>query len=413
MNDQFDETQLSAYLDGELTPEERERVENWLNESGSARRTLERLQAVSTCLTQLPVSPAPDGFSEAVLAASDSDRVTVRPATSPGRRLVLAATGVAAALAVALAIGTWPGSSSDEPAIGTLASATASPSSETSELQLHTEPGSQALMAPAENGQKFVFNNTLDKAQVGQVISAMETSGDQAVVVKLTVVDVEQGLDQLRLLLQQHEIPRADASPSSDKVGFGQARVERARGGPGAAGLGSADGLVSVVVKASPGQMSEALAQFRREVVRELEIAGSVQVATLQQSPDGRRAFDALASYGRGPQKALARSAVRRQPIAPPAPTTAGKRDRAAATADAAPVVTPGGSAQVSIVLPNELLTRIRKSKEVAREKETDSDGRVLRRRESGQQPLLVVFMLVAEPRPSPARTKTGPDGAA
>ena len=318
---------------------------------------------------------------------------------------------MAAALAVALSVGTWPGSSSDEPVTGTLASATIPPSSETSEL--HTGPGSQALMAPAENGQKFVFNNPLDKAQVCQVISAMETSGDQAVVVKLTVVDVEQGLDQLRLLLQQHEIPRADTSPSSDKISFGQARVERARGGPGAAGLASADGLVSVGVKASPEQMSEALAQFRREVVRELEIAGSVQVATLQQSPDGRRAFDALASYGRDPKKALARSAVRRQPIAPPSPTTAGKRNRVAATADAAPAVTPGGSAQVSIVLPNELLARVRKSKEIAGEKETDSDGRVPRHRESVQQPLLVVFMLVAEPRPSPARTKTGPDGAA
>lgn len=413
MNDRYDETQLSAYLDGELTSEELEQVENWLSESESARRTLERLQTVSTCLTQLPVSPAPNGFSEAVLTASDAQRVDVSSPGTPQRYRVAVTAGVATVLALTLilSISPWIGFFGGDPQVDTLASATPSPASSNPESELRAEPGSQGLEAPAENGQKFVFNDTLDKAQVGQVISAMETTGNRAVVVKLTVVDVEQGLDQLRLLLQQHEIPRADASPPKDKARFsGAARSRRPMGDPGSPNR-TTDGLVSVVVKASPGQMSEALTRFRREVVRELEIAGPVQVAALQQSPDGRRAFDALASYGRSPQKRLAK-ANRELRSAPATAIAAGKSGRAASASDAISVA-PGGSAQVSMVLPSGLLSQVQKSGNRNREKETGSGEEVAGGLRSTQQPLLVVFLLVAEPQQSPARTKPEPDGAA
>ena len=64
-------------------------------------------------------------------------------------------------------------------------------------------------------GPELVFNKAPDKAEVGQILSAIDTSDGQAVVVRLTVVDVKQGLDSLRLLLQKHQIAGARESAVS------------------------------------------------------------------------------------------------------------------------------------------------------------------------------------------------------
>lgn len=51
--------QLHAYLDGELTPAERHRVEAWLAEDAEARRELDALRQIRNSVQAAP-TPAPD-----------------------------------------------------------------------------------------------------------------------------------------------------------------------------------------------------------------------------------------------------------------------------------------------------------------------------------------------------------------
>ncbi|GIT28825.1 MAG: hypothetical protein Ct9H300mP1_08710 [Planctomycetaceae bacterium] len=99
-----------------------------------------------------------------------------------------------------------------------------------------------------------VLPKSLDKAQVGQILSAVDFSDGDAVVVRLTVVDIKQGLDSLRLLLQKHHIARADAIASG--------RGPNPDGTPKGGQQPSTDHLVSVVVQASPKQVSDAMPQI-------------------------------------------------------------------------------------------------------------------------------------------------------
>ncbi|RMF75151.1 MAG: hypothetical protein D6744_13830, partial [Planctomycetota bacterium] len=52
-------SELSAYLDGELTPERAKEVEQWLASSSSARAQLENLRSVRDELANLPRVEAP------------------------------------------------------------------------------------------------------------------------------------------------------------------------------------------------------------------------------------------------------------------------------------------------------------------------------------------------------------------
>lgn len=71
-----DEELLSAYLDGELTDDERSRVEQWLADDLSAREALDELAEVSAWVRGLPRPAAPVDVHNAVL-------VRVRPLNAP------------------------------------------------------------------------------------------------------------------------------------------------------------------------------------------------------------------------------------------------------------------------------------------------------------------------------------------
>lgn len=61
------ETLLSAYLDGEVTSEERALVEEWLNDSAVHRETLDDLKRLRTDMQQLPKHQLGEGFVRSVL----------------------------------------------------------------------------------------------------------------------------------------------------------------------------------------------------------------------------------------------------------------------------------------------------------------------------------------------------------
>jgi len=62
---------LSAYLDGELSAEDRARVEQWLTKDATARKTLDALRAVGASLKGLPTHQLDEDLSQRVLRAAE------------------------------------------------------------------------------------------------------------------------------------------------------------------------------------------------------------------------------------------------------------------------------------------------------------------------------------------------------
>ena len=83
-----DDELLSAYLDGELAPEERARVESRLASDPEARHLLEELRAASKALQGLPSAAIDHSLREAVLervakATNSDDDAPIAPTGAP------------------------------------------------------------------------------------------------------------------------------------------------------------------------------------------------------------------------------------------------------------------------------------------------------------------------------------------
>jgi len=76
---------LSSYLDGDLSPQQRDEVEEHLASCAECREELEMLRLTLDALHDLPDLPAPAGFTDAVLSRIGEEAVTVdeTPATEP------------------------------------------------------------------------------------------------------------------------------------------------------------------------------------------------------------------------------------------------------------------------------------------------------------------------------------------
>ena len=383
---------LSSYLDGELSIEEIAAVEAHLEVSEESRRALEDLRSLSNYLSNFPVEPIPE--RPVVSAAASTDET---PGTRSGR-LPLIAAAVAAAVLVILAV--VPG----EPESGPITVAGHDgPPSERDQPSAAADPhpvrpdSADQPMAGGGFGSAevagggLVLPKSLDKPQVGQILSAVDFSDGEAVVVRLTVVDIEQSLDSLRLLLQKHHIARADtiASVTEDR-----ARTELPKGLQA-----STDQLVSVVVQASPKQVSDAMSQLRREVQAEVKLAGVLRVAALETAPGGRRALSRLNAYGSDSTRSPRVAANRRsKPMG-------GKRASKARSADAVRDASALASAQVRLDLPARLMQKVHRT--TVDIKRSEAEGH-----EQADRRMQVVFVLVT---PSQPATSPGPepDGAA
>ena len=381
---------LSAYLDGELTSEEIALVESHLESSEESRRRLDELRTLSEYLVAIQPESAP----EALRGTLDTPQPTSPPATGTYRgRWIAAAVAVVALVMVA----TIPQMSFRSPMpTGTEGENVAALQDSTPQQTKAWLSESNRPSAESEDagGPELVFNKAPDKAEVGQILSAIDTSDGQAVVVRLTVVDVKQGLDSLRLLLQKHQIAAADTL-AADRDGVRDKQV---------AGLESAKGgqLVSVVVRASSNQVSEAMATLRREVASEMELAGVLQVAALETAPGGRHALNQLQTYDGTTRRQFGSARKLREQ---PAAGRAARKVRPEAAPGANLGTQPAlASAQVRLDLPPDLMRRVNKAR-------SESKSSVASK-ESGERQVQVVFVLVGDPQPaSPA--ESDPDGAA
>ncbi len=95
---------VSAYMDDELSPEERERVEARLAESGEMQEYLADLQQMHASLRRLYVEPPPVSFQLTPEMLDQPLRETVGGHFSPSRTMALASVAVIAAAAFAAAL---------------------------------------------------------------------------------------------------------------------------------------------------------------------------------------------------------------------------------------------------------------------------------------------------------------------
>ncbi len=130
---------LSAYLDGEVTAEERALVDARLAESAEWRAVLEEVRETRELLQALPTRDAPDGFWHTMLASDDP----APPQTAPvvpigsarhrrGKKIIAWCAGAAAAAAV-VAVLLVPSQSQVKPSVATFVNQHAVRSSVTEE----------------------------------------------------------------------------------------------------------------------------------------------------------------------------------------------------------------------------------------------------------------------------------------
>ncbi len=152
------EAELSAYLDGELSPEQAQRVEDWLAQSEDARRQLEELRAVSAGLAALPRLRTPTQLTSTVIRDVERELLVGEPTRRHWGPLLRLWTGISAA-AAALLLCTFVGWQmlTPKPATGPITPAP-SPSSDLSPIAtksfqtlgyLPAPGGGRGRMAPA------------------------------------------------------------------------------------------------------------------------------------------------------------------------------------------------------------------------------------------------------------------------
>lgn len=113
---------LSAYLDDEVTPEERGLVEQRLQESAEWRDVLDEVRGTRSLLQGMPVREAPTGFWDSVLQPDIAPPVPIESARHRrGKRVVGWLAGAAAAAAV-VAVLVIPGEAQVKPSVATLVS---------------------------------------------------------------------------------------------------------------------------------------------------------------------------------------------------------------------------------------------------------------------------------------------------
>jgi hypothetical protein len=335
MNEKFSNELISALFDGEVSPDERAEAQRQIASSSETRREFQEIQSLSKLLQDMSHDAAPNGFRAEVLQAAQRKMLLAETGPvgmphserrSPNRlwQGVVALVAMAAVLFVAV----WLFDAS-EPAGGPnnqhiavmsdqaekdaesefrLSEPSAAPASRTrsqvdfAEKQprksatmfaekLEAKPGADAAVQPnvgelasTRNAPNFglILNSKdeLKNARIGQIIKALETSGGQVAVVKLTVIDRRAGLRNLQVLLSRHRIPKTQSD--RDEAQHGKAASENAEHENAKPLQPESNRLVAVYVEAPSEQLASVLLELKQaEQFRKLHVERSVELSRL------------------------------------------------------------------------------------------------------------------------------------
>ncbi len=344
---------LSAFHDGEATSAERAVVEQRLSASAEARQELAEIRQVSSLLKELPRESLASEFPQQVLKAveremlipsgrlpdGDTKRTQLVRSwwsrqSSSSRWTYVAATVLTSAAGLFLlvrvmdgepstsskspiqiaATGSRAGTSADDSryrnAMPSSAATETATSSDALELKMSNRidgalgSNAVAVNVPADAltfnsnrdgtiagfGGAYFDKSTLREAEIGDVVEALQSSGDQVAVVRLTVVDRQKGLEQLQLLLAKNHIAQSDAGEATKT--FSDARSEREsavlakrRSGKDAA----PDQMLAVYVESDSQQLAATLRQLREnQLVQSLEVEQPILLAQLDAAAEGQ-----------------------------------------------------------------------------------------------------------------------------
>jgi len=299
---------LSAYLDGELSPEEQSAAEQLLQRSVQARRELDELRAISELLQSLPNESAPHELAPSIL--NRAERETLLSAVEPlagsaprGRwwfTAGLVAT-VAAVMMITISLSEHREDSPNMPSVaessrpktskadslvaidensklltgadvaetrqqteidgsrdGTANSVSGSSSVNAAPPSNHkpskevpsTASADETLQPPAREFDPLtpaspINRADLKNAQRGDVFPYFDSSGSGIMTYTVTVVDVKRGVDSLQVLLQKHDIPPQSSGGLSDENFDDDKQAERQLKNPK---TGDAHQLIAVAV---------------------------------------------------------------------------------------------------------------------------------------------------------------------
>lgn len=282
MNGRTSDERLSAWLDDELTLDERAEVERLLAESPELRQELTELAQVSALVKGLPGSGAPVELKASILRAIERDTLLAGtgPETGRSRRLFRILTVAAAVLAAGMV--TWWGMTQrSETQVAETPPVRSFSSSPGISAANKPEPRKVAANAPAhqpgmDETTLNIPREQLDQVRIGDVIQAVEKNGDQVSVIRLTVVDRKAGAAALQVLLAREQI---SVNGSSD------------------------EGLVTVTVDSSSERLQRALQEMRQQVefdllsvgppaefaVQEPELNRIAEQSSTTKRPDGQK----------------------------------------------------------------------------------------------------------------------------
>jgi hypothetical protein len=147
----------------------------------------------------------------------------------------------------------------------------------------------EASDAPAS---ELTFGDNLKRAEIGQVVEALERSAGRIMVVRLTVVDIRKGFKNLHVLLARNRIPQ---DPASNAV---EQQKNTSVAADDAATLPEQDNrLVAVYVKATGAQLTAVFEQIKRESrFQQMKIDPPITVAQLAEATQTPLAFGSRAS---------------------------------------------------------------------------------------------------------------------
>lgn len=308
---------ISAYLDGELTPDERAEAERLLEASSQLRADLEDFSRLSDLIRALPRESAPPELAAAIRAkAEEQSLLAARPAMRRSfRREIVSALvgGAVTAAAWLMMVQTHPTSGPQLPAnrsapvaargepsaAGALAFSAPASAPLVVDLPQQLEKGVMRATQPAEaeskatlvgrreeleerrsgiarteglardgdagipagTGTRVLSGGRLmgNAVRIGDVVPYLEKNTNGVAVLELTVVDIAQVADQLQYLCSVSDISLLkDGSPRADLGDEAGAAVAE----PAAKGDATSSGLVFVYVQAPSSNMLQFLEQI-------------------------------------------------------------------------------------------------------------------------------------------------------
>lgn len=275
MNGTPSDERLSAWLDDELSLDERAQFEKLLAESPELRSELEELQQVSGLVKQLPRVSAPEELQPAVMqgieretllaghdvAAADTRRSRVNPAFVATAALVLVAVVVV-----------WmqndqgdriaDNSDSEPREIVSFREVDKDGMAVRRQQDEATDVPPESRVEVEDQQQVIqIRRNDLNKAQIGDMIDGFVATGETLSVIRLTVIDRQSEVEALQVLLAREQIPsQGDSSAGSTDAG-----------------------LIVVYVESNPEQLSRAIERMRQSLSFDsLEVSPAVEIAGLE-----------------------------------------------------------------------------------------------------------------------------------